>query len=225
MNDLARARLHEAGHALVGHAVGQESGGVTVLPGGDGYTRHWLPTNRQVAGMTRAEWRTFLEGMVVSYLAGEAALDEFGDPQPRRGAEADRARALETARTIDPSASEATRDRLYGRARVLAREHRVAIERFAETLRVALDRLAGEEVQVALDAALGGWPTPRFDPASKVDFMIRRRAVFEEQARDFANQSFTSRLALWKRAEAAVRSGQPLAQAAYQASCPKGATP
>ena len=46
------------------------------------------------------------------------------------------------------------------------------------------DRLGGTEIRIALDAAFGGWPTPRFDPESELQVAVRRRAFFEARARD-----------------------------------------
>ncbi len=213
--ELRRTRLHEAGHAVVGRAVGRDADGVTVF-GGHGHTRHLLPSDRQVGGMTHPEWRAFLESLAVSNLAGEAALEVFGDSDPEGGADPDGARALKVARSLDPAAPEVTLARLRGRAVDLARKHRAAIERFAATLAANGDRLAGSEVDAALRAAFGGWPMPRFDPASEAAVVCRRRDLFEASmaALGPGETTFRTRLDLWRQADDAARSGTPLRPAA-----------
>lgn len=187
-DDRQRVRRHEAGHVVIGHALGLESAGAVCI-GTGGEAGHWLPTPRQVDGMRRADWAAFQEAIVVIDLAGEAALSVFGDPDPRGGAGPDRARALEAARGIDPAAPEAARDRLYRRALDLAREHRGAIEWFAATLAANHDRLAGDEVADALAAALAGWPSPIFGPERDHKVMRTRRELFERAMVDGSSSS------------------------------------
>lgn len=211
MNARERARLHEAGHCIVGRLFGQEASGVVVFSAHDSHAGHYLPSPRDVDRMTRAEFDALVEGIAVADLAGAAALEVFGDPDPGRGAGSDREHALQAVRQLAPAAPEAELDRLYGRAVALCREHRAAIARLAETLAANHDRLAGPEVRVALDAALGGWPSPRFDPASETRVLVRARNLFDHAFAELGpDPSFPARFALMRRCEAAARGGPPL---------------
>ena len=129
--------------------------------------------------MTRAEWRTFVESTAISDLAGQAALEVFGDPDPGRGADADRKSARRAAECLNPADPDAEMDRLGRCALGLARDNRAAIARFAATLEANGDRLGEGEVRVALDAATSGGPTPKFGGASRhishEDFMDQLR--------------------------------------------------
>ena len=64
-------------------------------------------------------------------------------------------------------------------------------------------------MRVALDAAFGARPTPRFDPDSEWQVQHQRRVLFDEQFRErgpTADAPFRVRYDLWKACEAAVRS-------------------
>jgi hypothetical protein len=215
MSDRNRVRIHEAGHAVAIHAYGQESGAVVRFGRHEGHTHHWTPSDRAMERMTTDEIRALREADIVISLAGEAALEVFGDPNPSGGAQGDRENALETARLLDaaPIASAATLAivaRLYVRALALAREHRAAIERLAETLALNGDRLAGHQVRAALLAAFGGWPTQRFDPKSEDRVLTRTRHLFELHVRE--TDSAVERIVLMRDSEAAARAGLDLAQ-------------
>jgi hypothetical protein len=206
MTDHRRSRIHEGGHAVAVHAFGRESGRVVVFAAGEAHTHYWEPTGREAARRGDAG----AEANVIIALAGEAALEVFGDPAPRRGAQGDRQDALGAAWVLDRSAPGATVARLYPRALALMREHRAAIERFADTLALNGDRLAGHEVSVALEAAFGGWPTPRFDSASEDRVLTRKRAMFEIALRD--TDTVGQRIGLMRDCESAARAGVSLAE-------------
>lgn len=171
-----RVRIHESGHAICGRALLLEDPPrVVASSDGSGATVQFLPISRVRDRMTRAEWRAFMESTAISSLAGQAALDVFGDADPGRGADSDRQRARTTAEVLDPAAVDATMDRLYQRALALVRVNRAAIGRFVATLAANHNRLTDDEVRIALDAAMAGGPTPRFTgtsrPISREDFI------------------------------------------------------
>ena len=211
MTDHRRARIHEAGHAVAVHAFGRESGLVFVLDGDEAHTHYWAPTGREAARRGDAG----AEADIIISLAGQAALEVSGDPDPRRGAEGDRAEALDAARRLNgeplaTSETVATVARLYPRALALMREHWTAISRFADTLAANLDRLAGHQVRVALLAAFGDWPTPHFDSESEDRVLRRRRALFEINLRE--TDTVGERIALRRDCEAAAWAGISLAE-------------
>lgn len=177
--DLALPPIHEGGHVVIGAVSGlTPAHHVVVRPDGSGATDHYLPPWRQVERMSRAQWLGFVESYVIASLAGEAACEIFGFPNPRAGAGEDREIARSAAEPLDFSTAsplEAQMARLYLRSLALARQHADAIERFARTLVANHGRLAGYEVRVALVAALAGHPTPSFDDR----FVIRHRTLFE----------------------------------------------
>lgn len=211
MNLRERARIHEAGHLVCARVGGLEASEVLALDG-EGHSGHFLPGPREVDRMTRAEFDRMVESIGIADLAGTAALEVFGDEDPRGGAANDWDQALVSARQLAPSAPEARRDAMYRRALALCRENRAAIERLAETLAANHDRLAGSEVRIALDAAFAAWPTPRFDPASEHAVAIRIRSIFEAECRGrgvTAEAPWAERYALWRAAEVAARSGRP----------------
>lgn len=147
--------------------------------------------------MTAEAWRAFVERQGVFDLAGQAALEVFGDPDPARGAGPDRDHARSAACHLAPTAPDAEMGRLYGHALALARERRDVIERFAATMAANSDRLGGEEVRIALDCALGGRPGPVFRPG----FVIRRRVLFEAA---LARSPLTPIEEAWRLAEIAA---------------------
>jgi hypothetical protein len=204
-----RIRIHEAGHAVIARALGRDVDCLVVFAG-DGAT-HLEPTWTWVArAMSPADRRVYVEGDAMIDLAGEAALEVFGDPDPRGGADVDRAGALRSAHSLDPTAPGAAVARLYQRTLALARQHRAVIERFAESLAANGDRLAGDQLRPALDAAERGWPTPRFDSASESRILTRKRALFEGAVRDTDNA--IQRIELMRDAEATAWAGVSLAE-------------
>ena len=208
--DEHRVRTHESGHAIAGSALDRTPTVIVAAGRNLARTTHAVPTKGDTDRMSLAELRAFFEADAIIDLAGEAALALAGDPDPRDGAETDRRNALRSARSLDPKTPEATLDRLYQRALALVRQHQAAIVRLAETLAVNHGRLAGREVEIALDAAFGGWLTPKFDQESQFDIMVRRRDMFNAACRD--TDTDDRRLELWRDAESAAWAGLSLAQ-------------
>jgi hypothetical protein len=190
-----RVRIHESGHAIVGRVLGLwDSPYVVASSDGSGQTHFYLPLARARDHMTREEWRTFQESSAISILAGQAGLEVFGDPEPGRGASADREHARTCAESLNPAAPDAEMVRLYQRAIALARANRSAIERLAATLAANGNRLtapswagAQNEVRLALDAAMAGGPTPRFTGARPIS-----RQDFLDQLKEYRTEGSTS---------------------------------
>lgn len=204
-----RIRVHEAGHAVIARALHREVDRVVAFSV-DGATRFQPTWTWQAKAMSPAAKRAYVEADAMCDLGGEGALEIFGDPNPRGGADADRAGALRSAQSLDPATPLATVDRLYERTVALVRQNWAALERFVETLEVNGDRLAGEQLRVALDAALGGWPTPRFDARSETRVLTRKRALFEAAVRD--TDSVDERIVLMRDCESAAWAGRSLAE-------------
>ena len=162
--------IHEAGHAIVGDLLGLPTPGTVVA--------------RSDRGLVSQDWDRLplddegLRALGVMDLAGAAAVAAFELPDPERGAEHDIRQATAIARFLDPARADTLLDELAEDAAHLCHQHRDAIGRFAATVDLA-GHLGGEEVRIALDAAREGAPTPRFDAASRLEFMRTRRRLFE----------------------------------------------
>lgn len=153
--------IHESGHAVLGEVLRLERPIEVVRIGGGAHVARYLPLSWEVAKMSRAEWLGFLERTGIAMSAGEAAVELLlGARDARRGTDHDRAKALALATALDPKYALSAQAQLFLKALALARQHRAAIERFAATLGAHHGRLAGAGVGIALDAALGGRPTP-----------------------------------------------------------------
>ncbi len=170
-----RTRLHESGHAVIAFVL--HLGGPTEVFGSGadgGHTRGVGAASAYIARMSPRERHGYLEAECIYSLAGQAALEEFGDPDPSNGAGPDREYARQTLAAIgDPSAS---LDVYYDHARQLARTHRRAIERFADAMAAHDDHLAGPDVKAALEAAFSATPGPKRRPVTRAEFLAKLRA-------------------------------------------------
>jgi len=198
MIDRRRVVIHEAGHVLASAALD------LVMPD--------LVRASADHGETISNWDRLrldddgLSALAIHDLAGRAAAGEFGLPDPDTGSEHDLRQATGIARYLDPRRPEALLDELREQAEQLVHEQRAAIGRFAETL-LGAGRLAGQEVRIALRAAIDGEPTPRFDSGSRFEVMTRTRQIFEDLEQDYYNAE--QRAAAWTEAERRARGGEP----------------
>ncbi|MFI5258307.1 MAG: hypothetical protein ACHQ01_01670 [Candidatus Limnocylindrales bacterium] len=169
-----RTRIHEAAHAVAQVALGMGWPFEVRSDEDSGHNRGFGQNVDASTILTSAEWRAFLEGRAICLLAGAAALQVFGDPDPVAGADWDRTQAAKAiAKINDPVVS---MNSMYRRALELVRQHRGSILRFANALARADGRLSGWELRAALDAALADPSEPARAMVSSAEFIARLRA-------------------------------------------------
>lgn len=176
-----RSRIHEAGHAVIGYVLGLGAPvEVTARAEHGGSTRGQGWGRPALMHLSEPEWRDYLDREAIHKLAGEAALEVFGDPNPRLGAGPDREGAARAVAAMkDPSVSVADFRR---RAVAMAQEHKAAIARFADEMARRDDKFSGlAEIRAALDAALADAGEPVGRPAlSGPEFTAQLRASIDK---------------------------------------------
>jgi hypothetical protein len=167
--------LHEAGHTIAAEHLGFEPSALVLFGDSEAQSHGYGPPASEGTHETRAA-----DDLVVT-LAGEVALEVFGDPDPARGAFEDQVHAREVAFDLadgEPVRADALLVEARERATRLIRERYREVLLLAETLLVN-HRLAGGELTTALEAAERDWPIPEFSVEGRYDFAVRQRELFE----------------------------------------------
>ena len=165
--------IHEAGHAVIGHVLDIVAPDTVLVH--DGHRGH---VNRYIDDLLLDD--RGLENLIAESLAGIAAMETLGVPDPDRGAARDRRNAGQLAALLDTGRADAIVDHGLARARGLTHQHRSALEHFARALDGNSGRLAGSEVTRALVWARADRTWSR---AAAFDVDMRRRDLFERRAR------------------------------------------
>jgi hypothetical protein len=166
-DELARLRIHEAAHSVLGYRLLGRAGDVFILQGDSAQTsiRHYA-SDRLYAGIAAGDADAIQEAEdgIVVVLAGEAAEHVFGwrasaeyavplEDDFQGPAFSDSAKAF---RMVEPISAPMYRAdacrRLMGRAIALCREERSRIQNVADALATNYDRMVGSEVEVLLES-------------------------------------------------------------------------
>ena len=137
---LKATAYHEAGHAVIGRALGLVCGHVTIVQDGDS-SGHALiddPYAIQYQWECRGKFRdlgSVFRGRIIALQAGAEAEREFGfTPKGDFHDKAEIARMLDVRWLPEPDGTDRYEARLRSRARGLVRRHKAKIERVALAL-------------------------------------------------------------------------------------------
>lgn len=158
MNTLRHTAIHEAGHAVIGRAMAQLCGGVTVIADAEaGEAGHAICADpwATVSAWERAgRWRGYesiMVGRIITMLAGRHAEEvilgscEGGDAEDMR-------QVSWMLDDIDRGDDIAFLERAYLMTRMLARRHRVAIEAVAAALESKMTLSAAQIASIIMEA-------------------------------------------------------------------------